>query len=178
MRGGQAALLAGLVAVAGAGGVAAFSALGPAAPTPALPTFRRWHHADRAAGVLPELLALMAEWDALGPFDLVVVEHGGVRWTEAEQRALAERGVSKAWSLAATPHGHRAGLDAAPWERDPRTGLWGPAWGAAAKFSTWGEFAEARGFTWGGRFRSIQDEPHVEIPGWETLPLADSGGVA
>lgn len=141
----------------------------------------------RAAGVAPELVALLDAWDVSGPHAVLVAPYGGLRTTQEDQSKLAELGMSAATNLATTPHGRGAALDVWPvafLAHVPRS--WG---GTASRWSTWdevdepikaqfatfGAFAEARGLQWGGRWRSSKypsgDQPHVELPNWQRLPF-------
>lgn len=137
----------------------------------------RWvYHRERAAGVDQRLVELLEWWDAHGPWPVVIPEHGGLRTSEAEQAELYARGVTHARTLAATPHGHAGALDLAPYRRQAG-GLYAPDFSRPADFSAIGLAAEALGLVWGGRWTD-PDLPHVEVPDWRSLPMANPGGVA
>jgi hypothetical protein len=134
----------------------------------------RWvYHRERSAGVDDRLLQLLAWWDDNGPWPVVIPEHGGLRTSEQEQQDLFARGVTKASTLAQTPHGRGGALDLAPYRKGPG-GLYAPDYSQPDDFTAIGEAAEALGLSWGGRW-SDPDLPHVEVPDWRSLPL---GGVA
>lgn len=132
-----------------------------------------WHR-ERAKGVRPELQAFLDWWEQNGAFPITVVEHGGVRYDQAEQAALFARGATKAATLADTPHGHAGALDLAPYDEKKRAPMWS---GADHLFAAIGAAAKARGLKWGGDWQSFKDLPHVELPNWRSLPMP-TGGVA
>lgn len=141
----------------------------------------------RAARVHPSLSALLDAWELEGAHRVVVAPDGGVRGDAARQAQLAVQGLSNAGDLASTPHGRGAALDVWPASFLPHVPV--TAGGLAARWTPWeklpnevkldfqtfGLFAEARGFTWGGRWRSATfpngDQPHVEVKAWRTLPF-------
>lgn len=155
---------------------------------------RRVAARERAAGVLPELHQLLDEWEASGPHEVIVAPLGGLRASSDDQAELAALGMSAATDLRSTPHGRGAALDVWPTSflaYVPQS--WGgtranwASWEQVAnpvkrEFAVFGAFAEARGLKWGGRWRSAKypngDQPHVEIPGWTSLPFPPSQGVA
>lgn len=149
--------------------------------TPGLPGVRVLNR-SRADGVHPKLRALLDEWEQFGTHTVMVAPDGGLRTDAAKQAGYAAAGNSNATTLASTPHGRGAALDIYPvdflpfiamrWENVPAS--------VRAKFRTFGEFAEARGFTWGGRWTGATfpngDQPHVEITGWRSLPYPPPTG--
>lgn len=157
-------------------------AAGVAAAPIDVPGSRRARVLERytAHGVHPDLQWLMDEWELYGPFDITVgnlpgFPGGGLRTDEAGQAAAAGANLSQAATLRNTPHGRGAAVDFWPTDFNP----WIP-WAAQPasikiKFLEIGKFAEARGFEWGGRWRSKTfpdgDQPHVEIIGWRMLPF-------
>lgn len=142
-------------------------------------------HRERAAGVHPALQQLLDAWTNEGDFDVVVgggagVPGGGLRTQDEEDEAVAE-GNTLSSSLASTPHGRGAALD-----------VWPAGFAYSLPFSAqpgmqdlmrrFGEWAEGKGYTWGGRWgvsfgngedgRPLHgDWPHVEISGWQSLPF-------
>lgn len=141
-----------------------------------------------AYGVHPKLQEFLDLWEQRGPFDIEIGElpgfpGGGLRTDEAGQAKACSTPtsgggtLSSACDLASTPHGRGAALDLWPvgfgfnpylsWAQ------WTPEIKAA--FETIGEFAEAQGLTWGGRWRSATfphgDQPHIEMKNWRTLPF-------
>lgn len=140
---------------------------------------------ERAAGVDARLLELLDAWEREGEHDVLVAPDGGVRKDAARQAQLAAGGASNASTLAQTPHGRGGALDVWPVEFEQYVrGSWDAVPRAVkAKFEVFGGFAEARGFTWGGRWRGATfpngDQPHVEVKNWRQLPYPpSSGGVA
>lgn len=144
-------------------------------------------HRERAEGVRPELAAVLDAWAQEGTHAVVVAPFGGRRSSNDDQQQLAALGMSAATDLRSTPHGRGAALDIWPegfLEHVPMS--WG---GTAARWSSWselpqelrdqfavfGEWAEARGLVWGGRWRSSTypngDQPHIELPNWRSLPF-------
>lgn len=143
----------------------------------------RVRNRERAKGVYPVLQTLLDDWEREGTHDVEISPmHGGVRWTEDVQRELAGDGMSAADTLEKTPHGRAAALDIWPigfaqyvngrWEDVPAE--------IRARFQIFGEWAERKGFVWGGRFHSSTypngDQPHVEIRAWRTLPFPPQAG--
>ena len=136
-------------------------------------------HLERATGVHPSLRALLEAWNALGSHTVIVAPDGGKRTDAAKQASYAASGTSNAPTLESTPHGRGGALDLYPtsflphlalrtsWENLPQS--------VRDEFEAFGVFAEARGFKWGGRWRSVKfpngDQPHVEIIGWQSLPF-------
>lgn len=125
------------------------------------------YYRDRAKGVHPRLVAFLDWWaSGFGPFPLALGNDGGVRADEATQARLYAEGRTKAKTLAETPHGRGCALDLYPVdvvdarvrlvldEKDPR-------------WVEFGELAESYGLKWGGRWTSIVDRPHVELPDWK-----------
>lgn len=142
---------------------------------------------DRAHGVHPSLLELLASWEREGSHDVVVAPNGGLRTDARLQAALASGGASAASTLRSTPHGRAAALDVWPVSflaHVPRA-----QGGTASRWTSWealpadvreafaafGRFAEVRGFVWGGRWRGKTfphgDQPHVELREWRTMPF-------
>ena len=131
---------------------------------------------ERAAGVRPELRALLDDWAREGTHPVLVAPDGGLRFGAADaakQAAFFASGASKAATLADTPHGRGAALDVWPVGFAPgKTMDSQPT--MRARFQVFGEWAERKGFTWGGRWKSFGvdgDAPHVEIPNWRRLPM-------
>jgi hypothetical protein len=144
-------------------------------------------HRGRAKGVHPRLMDLLEAWETHGSHIIVVAPNGGLRTDAALQAKFAATGQSGASTLDRTPHGRGAALDIWPLqflEHVPAS-----SGGVATKWTTWqalpafvklqfqafGEFAEKRGFKWGGRWNGPRfpngDQPHVEIPDWQHLPF-------
>lgn len=132
---------------------------------------RRVWHRQRAAGVRPELIAFLDAWDSYGeaPFPVVVCPDGGLRTDEAKQHALFVAGKTKAETLANTPHGRGAAVDVAPYRLVK--GRYAPDFSVKDDFRIIGEFAEALGLVWGGRFHGFFDGPHIQIRDWRSLPM-------
>jgi hypothetical protein len=147
---------------------------------------------SRADGVHPDLRALLDAWDSQGAHVVVVAPDGGLRTDPALQAGFAAGGMSGASTLATTPHGRGVGLDVWPVSFLPHVPV--GSGGTASRWSSWaelpesvkaeflafGEFSEARGFKWGGRWRSAKfpngDQPHVELPNWTRFPYPVPGG--
>lgn len=147
----------------------------------------RVHMRERANGVLQPLHELLDAWEAQGLHDVIIAPYGGLRSSSEDQAELAALGMSAASNLSTTPHGRAAALDVWPvsflacvpqswggtrstwasWEQVPDP--------VKLEFAVFGHFAEARGFVWGGRWRSSTypngDQPHVEIKNWRSLPF-------
>lgn len=144
----------------------------------------RVRNRGNAAGVHPSLQALLDEWERYGSHDVMIPSSpwGGLRTSEAQQAGYAQGGMSDATTLASTPHGRGAAIDVWPVEFPLYvSGTWAAVPDAVkAKFAAFGDFAEARGFTWGGRWRSASmpngDQPHVEIKNWRAMPYPPPNG--
>ena len=127
--------------------------------------------AERAAGLHPVLFAALSEWEISGPFPVRVGWRGGLR-TAAEQAALYAVGrslpgsiVTNAETPEASAHGRGAAVDLYPVDaRGESLPEEAPQWLAL------GQWFEARGFVWGGRWTTLHDAPHVEIKDWRALP--------
>lgn len=139
-------------------------------------------HRSRAAGVDRRLLEFLDWWEAFGPFPIMVGDRGGVR-TDAEQAALFAQGrtvpgdiVTNASTASSTAHGHGGALDLYP----VRPTSDGKRIAAVLDkelmlFEQIGHLAESHGLVWGGRFNTATlkaDRPHVEVPNWRLLPIA------
>lgn len=144
------------------------------------------HHRERSRGTNPKFGQLLDDWEREGEHDIVIAFDGGLRTDEARQAANAAAGMSQAPTLKKTPHGRGAALDVYPVEflehvpesHGGTAKRWTP-WALLpdfikAKFRAFGEFAEKRGFKWGGRWvgRAFPngDQPHVELADWQRLP--------
>lgn len=123
-------------------------------------------HQGRAAGVHPRLLSFLGWWQFHGLFPLVVLPDGGIRTDEAKQLSyfMAKPRKSAARTLRDTPHGRGAALDLAPFIAGAIP------WHDWDRFRVVGLAAEVYGLVWGGRWPE-RDGPHVEIPGWRSLPF-------
>lgn len=156
-----------------AGGAAAEAAVNPGTRVRVLAR-------DTARGIHSQLQMLLDEWEMYGPFDVTIgnlpgFPGGGLRTSEAGQAAAAAAGLSTASTLASTPHGRGGAIDLWPsdfnpwlsWEQQPDR--------MKQKFYEIGAFAKARGFVWGGDWRSATfpygDQPHIEMAGWRMLPF-------
>lgn len=139
---------------------------------------------ERLAGVHPSLLQLLDEWEQLGTHDVEIPSYppAGLRTDADTQARLADGGFSGATTLASTPHGRGAAIDVWPVGFAQHVnGTWAAVPAAIkGQFQVFGEFAEARGFTWGGRWRTATlpngDQPHVELKNWRTLPFPPPPG--
>jgi hypothetical protein len=142
---------------------------------------------ERADGVDARLQAFLDWWEANGPFELLVLKHGGLRSQRVVDELFAQGRtqpgppcrckvkpcmkhplgltVTNAKLASQTPHGRAGGLDAAPLI-DGRV-----SWDEWKWFLTYGELAEKRGLEWGGRWTDPRDGPHVQVPDWERLPF-------
>lgn len=136
--------------------------------TPAGP---RVFHLERAKGVHPTLFRFLEWWSVNGPFAITIPEDGGVRSDAAAQLVLFERGVSRARTLAETPHGRAAAIDAWPAILDSSgrypIGIVTSNW---ALLEQYGSAGERFGLAWGGRWSEFKDGAHLEVPGWRSLP--------
>lgn len=139
----------------------------------------------RAVGVRDELGLFLDWWNRHGPHVIRVAPDGGLRQgvgAEVRQLQKYKNGESRAKTLVQTPHGPRVvcgkvrgnALDlwpadfdpSVPWEKQPQ--------GIKDAFRVQGETGEKWGFTWGGRWTAAfpnGDQPHLEVPGWENLPI-------
>lgn len=122
-------------------------------------------HRERADGVDLRLQGFLDWWAGHGAFPLLVLTDGGVRTNEALQAHFFEAGVSKAKTLAETPHGRAGALDLAPLIHG------NVPWTDMGLFRTIGIAAEKQGFQWGGRWTNPVDCPHVQVPNWKLLPF-------
>jgi hypothetical protein len=144
---------------------------------------KRVFYRERAEGVHPALVGLLDSWERDGEFAVQVAGGegwpypGGLRTDEATQAAAAATGLSAASTLKDTPHGRGAALDVWPMGFEPYQSFEVQP-GMRELMTRFGEFAEARGFEWGGRWGKA-DYPHVQVPGWRSLPFPPPyGGVA
>ena len=95
------------------------------------------------------------------------------------QRALFACGRSRALDESSTGHGRGCAADASPARvvHGHCAGIYLPSDGPQAleRFEAYGEFMEREGLVWGGRwltaFPPHGDCPHVELPGWKSLPM-------
>lgn len=141
---------------------------------------RQW-----AQGVRRSLLSLLDAWEVSGSHDVMIPgpddlrafggPPAGLRSGPAAEAAQAEafrQGLTNARTLAETPHGAGAALDVWPVGFDPLVGWEQQPAEIRAKFQTFGEFAEARGFVWLGRHRSARfpngDQPHIQEAAWRS----------
>lgn len=145
--------------------------------------YPRVRHFHRISGCDNRLISFFAWWSASGPFTLTIPQTGGIRWDEFEQARLYENGASKAKTLADTPHGRGAAVDAHIAILSPdesyvqaiRLNLSDPE--TRQMVLTYGEAAERHGLVWGGRFKPLDDDglgwdsAHVETPDWRRLPF-------
>lgn len=138
------------------------------------------------------VLLLRARTEGLDPF---IAKTGGAR-TAAEQLALYAQGrthnangdwvfvdpvhhtgvVTNALPKDA-PHCHRGAVDVLLLEGGKVLSMdakLAPAEVARqlALYCKLGEIGEQLGLVWGGRWHSIKDYPHFELPTWRSLPLA------
>jgi peptidoglycan L-alanyl-D-glutamate endopeptidase CwlK len=138
-------------------------------------------HPERLQGVADELVEFVQEAAHIfaHEFDLAVVF--GLR-TPEQQEALYAKGrtipsgidvgphlplgrvVTNAEHAEDTPHGRGGAVDLCPVVH----GIW--QWEAAEKFRELGELAEAHGLVWGGRWASLRDMGHIQLPHWHDLP--------
>lgn len=153
----------------------------PDVPRRARVTGRQW-----AAGCRRELLALLDAWEVDGTHDVLVPGPDELRAfsgppaglragpdAEAAQAQAYAQGLTQARTLRDTPHGVGAALDVWPVGFDPRIPWERQPGEVRSQFLAFGVFAEARGFVWGGRWRSAKfphgDQPHVEIRPWRAV---------
>lgn len=120
-------------------------------------------HRYRATGVHPMLLAFLDWWEREGICTILVLPDGGLRTDNAKQRSLFAKGVTRAETLADTPHGRGGALDLAPLVNGHIP------WDTLEAFKPIGTAAEAHGLEWGGRWRFL-DACHVELAHWRELP--------
>jgi hypothetical protein len=138
------------------------------------PSNSRVRERQRADGVHPALQALLDAWEREGTHTVVVGggddwPSGGVRTDALGQASAAAAGLSNAITLAQTPHGRGAALDIWPDGFDPRRSFDAQP-GMRELMAVFGQWAEAKGFAWGGRWTK-PDMPHVEIRDWRSLPF-------
>lgn len=135
-------------------------------------------HMERADGVDPRLIGLLKLWEREGSFVVQVAPDGGLRiGPEAQTKQLQffTSGTSNAATLEQTPHGRGGAIDV--W---PLTYNGGPEVTALAdsQFRAFGEWAESKGFVWGGRWTKPYDRPHIEVMNWRALPMPTERGYA
>lgn len=138
-------------------------------------------HDERVQGLAPELVLAVEEYARYGPLPITVTS--GLR-TDEEQRALYAKGrtvagsiVTNAQTAADSAHGRAAAFDFAP-VREVSNGAVRRVWlgeEAEEKYRVVGEWFEARGLVWGGRWRGLVDMPHVELLNWRALPFPPRG---
>lgn len=143
---------------------------------------------DLTAGVHPRLVELLDHWEREGWFDVVIAHGtygkityvGGLRTDSAQQAATAGAGLSNASTLRSTAHGRGCALDVWPLGFDP-TKPFSAQPGMQQLMQAFGEWAERRGFIWGGRWKFqapgaevAGDWPHIEVPGWQNMPFPSS----
>lgn len=134
-------------------------------------------NAELAIGVHPSLVALLEAWEQHGTHDVMVAHGvgfpaGGLRTDVLAQHKAFVDGLTKARTLADTPHGRGAAIDIWPVGFNPHRDF-STQPGMEDLFRDFGEFAEGMGFRWGGRFGGFGqhgDMPHVEILNWHSLP--------
>lgn len=140
-------------------------------------------HIERADGCRPEIKALLELWKQHGTFDIYVAEDGGYRFgpaAEAVQANFFKIGMSKARTLAETPHGRRCAVDCHPVGFNPHRDFKDPSnAGMLEKFKAWVAFVELygkelsiisgghfSGFGAGGADVPHGDMPHAELKDW------------
>lgn len=144
------------------------------------------HRRDLARGVHPSLQALLDAWELEGWFPVTIAHGtygpityvGGLRSSASQQASTAGAGLSRASTLASTPHGRGAALDVWPVGFDP-TKPFSAQPNMQQLMQAFGEFAERRGLVWGGRWVNFKpagaevagDWPHVEVKNWRSLPF-------
>jgi hypothetical protein len=139
----------------------------PKTKLPGNPKGARVQFRERASGVVPPLQAFLDWWEQQGPFPVLVAPDGGLRFDEAKQRKYYEQGLSKAATLADTPHGRGAALDLWPVGFQPAKKL-DEQPDIKKKFTEMGRIAKTQfNLTWGGDWG--WDYPHVEVKNWRKL---------
>lgn len=139
----------------------------------------RVQNRERAAGVAPELSALLDAWELEGTHQVQIgggpswPYNGGVRRDAAAQAAAFAAGLSNAQQLSDTAHGRGGALDVWPAGFNPNRGFETQP-GMEQLFKVFGQWAESKGFVWGGRW-STPDLPHVELRNWRSLPFPPGG---
>lgn len=151
-------------------------------PTIRALTLRVRNRKRLGAWVDPRLVEFLNWWDAHGPFMITVGTDGGLRTDEAKQRALFAQKVTRAATLAETPHGRGGAVDLWVYTFESvADGTFQPDFDTnnpqtLARYRYLGEQAKARGLVWGGDFKSLVDYPHIEVPDWRTrLPFPPVG---
>lgn len=158
-------LLVGALGALGAGGVMAWSRYGGRRPGDLL------FHPERLVGLDARLQRFAIWWSESGPWAATIPPDGALRTDGAHQAELFAAGRSRAATLDQTPHGRGAGLDLAPAILDDSgTVVIGTSddW---ALLTQMGQAAEAWGLVWGGRWASLRDGFHLEVPDWRARPL-------
>lgn len=124
---------------------------------------------ERARNAHPALQSFLDWWQVNGPFPILVAPDGGLRTDAAKQASYYAQGMSKAKTLAETPHGRGAALDLWPVGFDPAKKLEQQE-DIKEKFKEMGRIAKASpfNFTWGGDWG--WDYPHIEVKGWKNMP--------
>lgn len=127
-------------------------------------------HRERAEGVDKRLLEFLNFWAAAGPFPIMVMPSGGVRYNEALQLELFRRGVSKAKTLAESAHGRAGAVDVGPVVLGASGQVIALLDNDVESFRQIGELAKSRGLVWGGDWK-FHDAFHLEVPDWKRLPF-------
>lgn len=140
-------------------------------------------HEERLRGVHPQLVLVVKAWEVQLPFHVLICS--GVR-SDAEQAALYAQGrtapgkiVTNAPTAATSPHGRRffngeawgCALDAVRCSDDGHTAYWQDM-EALEEMAT---VAERLGMVWGGRWTTLKDWDHFELPDWKLWPHAPDG---
>lgn len=145
------------------------------------------HHRERAQGVHALLVAFLDWWEVNGPFEVTVVNQGGLRSQRVVSELYAQGRtqpgppcrctprpcmkhplgltVSNARLAAETAHGRAGALDLAPWVDGEIP------WQKWDLFEVVGQFGEEHGLEWGGRWPERKDGPHLQVPNWRELPF-------
>jgi hypothetical protein len=137
---------------------------------------------ENAAGVLPEMLALLDAWELEGDFDVTLPSWppAGTR-TDSQELELHNEGLTNATTARNSAHGHAAALDVWMVDFDPHKSFdeQPEVWARQQRF---GEWAESKGFRWGFRwanqygFGPYGDAVHFELANWTSFPFV--GGVS
>jgi hypothetical protein len=138
-------------------------------------------HRERADALDDRLQTALDTYAENGPYPLVVVD--GLRAGAAAEAAQAQYfsdGRSHAATLDQTPHGRGGAFDFAVVDSSSGDAVIRtlPAEANAEAYKSVGEYFEALGLTWGGRwggFGAHGDAVHIEVPDWRDLPFPPGG---
>jgi hypothetical protein len=137
---------------------------------------------ENAAGVVPEMLAMLDAWEQEGDFDVTLPSWppSGTR-TDAQELEIHNEGLTNATTASTSAHGHGCAIDVWMPGFDPGKSFddQPDVWALQQRFGAW---AESKGYRWGYRwanqygFGPYGDAVHFELSNWTSYPTI--GGVS